>query len=143
MRTPIRSLLCAALFLVPCGTAVRATDPARPAKTGKVLVLDNDRVLEGDIEQVGDQYRIRRLVGETWIVGQRVLFLGQTMEEAFAFLRGRANLQDADERLRLAHWCRQNGLHAQALAEVQAAVPLRPQHADSRRPLTHLPALSW
>jgi hypothetical protein len=103
-----------------------------------VLLLDNDRLLEGDIERVGDQYRVRRTVGETWVPADRALCLCTTREEAYTCLRRRANLDDPDERLRLARWCHLQGLRTQALAEVTAAVDLRPDHADSRRLLQNL-----
>jgi hypothetical protein len=105
---------------------------------GKVLVLDNERTLEGDIERVGTQYRVRRLAGETWVPLERVLCLCANLEDAYRYLRAQANLRDPDERLRLASWCRQHGLRDQALAEVEAAVQLRPEHAPSRRLLEHL-----
>ena len=60
------------------------------------------------------------------------------MDDAFHFVRGRANLSDPDERLRLAEWCRLNGLHERAVAEVKAAVSLRPDHVASRRLLSYL-----
>ncbi len=141
MKTILFSLACAGALLVPGAGLLRATDGVRPvpgAMTGKVLVLGNGRTLEGDIERVGDQYRVRRLVGETWVPARAVQYLGRTMEEAHAFLQSRANLQDADERLRLAEWCRLHGLRAQALDEVRSAVRLRPDHAPSRRLLTYL-----
>src|SRR5262249_24876583 len=93
---------------------------------------------EGDVERVGDVYRVRRTLGETVVPGERVLRLCASLEEALAFLRTRANLNDPDERLRLASWCHQHGLRAEALAEVQEAVRLRPGHAETRRLLEHL-----
>src|SRR5205823_13784667 len=132
------SLLWAGILLVPGVAPVGAADPVKPPATGQVLVLENERTLEGDIRRVGDQYRVRRTVGETWVPAERVQCLCATLEDAYAFLRGRANLQDPDEHLRLAGWCRQNGLRRQALAEVQAAVELRPGHEETRRLLAHL-----
>jgi hypothetical protein len=136
MKTLIYSLLGAAALAGP-GAGLRAADPALPTK-GKVLVLDNERTVEGDVERVGDQYRVRRAVGETLVPGDHVLRLCDSLEDAFAFLRGRANLKDPDERLRLANWCHQHGLTEQALAEVKAAVQLRPNHPESRRLLNNL-----
>jgi hypothetical protein len=136
MKTFSHLLLCAAALIAPGAKLARADDSA-PLK-GKVLVLENERVLEGDVERVGDQFRVHRAVGETWVPGEKVVRLCQNMEEAYQFLRGRANLEDADERLRLATWCRQNGLREQALSEVKAAAELRPQHAPTRRLLASL-----
>jgi hypothetical protein len=133
MKATIFLLVCAAL-LPPCGRPAAA----EPPRTGKVLLLENEHTLLGDVERVGEQYRVRRVVGETWVPAGRVLCLCGSLEEAYAFVRGRANLKDPDERLRLARWCRANGLRDQAVAEVRAAVQLRPEHAETRRLLAHL-----
>jgi hypothetical protein len=133
MKTLSR-LLCV-VALGAAGFSVQATEP--PAR-GKVLVLDNERTVEGDVERVGDVYHVRRTLGETVIPGERVLRLCASLEEALTFLRSRANLKDPDEHLRLAGWCHQHGLRAEALAEVQAAVRLRPGHEETRRLLDHL-----
>jgi hypothetical protein len=130
------ALLAAALACVRGDGPPRQPTPAVPDATGptagKVLVLDNERTLTGDIERVGGQYRIKRLLGETWLAADKVLRLCGSLEEAYAFLRSRANLCDPDERLRLTDWCRQHGLKEQALAEARAAVALCPEHPDPR-----------
>jgi hypothetical protein len=138
MMTSFR-ILTGALLVTTFGLALRAADKPAPA-SGKVLLLDNERTpaLIGDVERHGDQYRVRRPVGETWVPADKVLTVCATREEAYAFLRKRANLVDADERLRLAQWCYLNGLREQALAEVTAAVEMRPNHAESRRLLRNL-----
>jgi hypothetical protein len=138
MTTKIRMALCVLTVLVPAWIALRAGQPEAMRTTGKVLVLDNERTLEGDIEIVGQQYRVRRPVGELWIRAELTLRLCQTREEAYAFLCSRANLLDPDEHLRLARWCHLQGLRRQALEEATAAVELRPNHAESRRLLGSL-----
>lgn len=134
MKTTFPLLLCG--LIVVAGPALAAA-PDRPA-TGTVLLLVNNRTLEGDIEQVGDQYRVRHNFGMTWVPGDGVLRLCKDKEDALAFLRRRANLRDPDERLRLARWCHLRGLREQAIAEVKAAVELRPEHEESRRLLQYL-----
>ena len=134
MNTILPFLLCLTALSAPEGPAAADAGPNR----GKVLVLENEQTLVGDIERVGDVYRVRRLIGETTAPADRVLRLCGSMEEAYAFVRDRANLTDPDERLRLAEWCRVNGLHEQALAEVKAAVELRPDNPTSRRLLAYL-----
>jgi hypothetical protein len=136
MKTILSILVGAALL--PASAVAQSAAPPPPATTGKVLVLENENTLTGDIDRVGRQYRIRRKLGETWVPAERALYLCASVEEAYAFVRGRANLEDPDERLRLARWCRTNGLRAQALVEAKAAVELRPQHRESRRLLTML-----
>ncbi len=134
MNTLIPVLLCAVPFAAP---DMPSSDDAGPTR-GKVLVLENEQTLTGDIEKVGDQYHVRRLIGETSVPADHVLHLCANMQDAYAFVRGQANLTDPDERLRLAEWCRVNGLHEQGIAEVKAAVELRPDHAPSRRLLSYL-----
>ena len=127
------------LLFVAALPAADAPAPADQGPTrGNVLVLANEHTLVGDIERVGDLYRVRRLIGQTTVPADRVLRLCPGMVEAYEFLRGRANLTDPDERLRLAEWCRLNGLHEQALDEVKAAVDLRPDDPGSRRLLSYL-----
>ncbi len=111
-----------------------ATAPA----AGRVLVLDNERTIEGDIERQGSQYRVRRSAGELWVSRENVLRLCESLDEAYTFLRSRANLLDPDEHLRLARWCQLHGLRRQAVEEATAAVEQRPNHAESRRLLRSL-----
>ncbi len=103
-----------------------------------MLVLANERTMQGQIERDGDQYRVRRSVGETCVPADSVSCLCETLEEAYAFLRSRANLQDADERMRLARWCQLHGLNSQAVAEMRSAVELRPSSRACRRLLESL-----
>ena len=138
MTTKIRTALCLLAIAAGNPLAVPAAQPEAARTTGKVLVLDNERTLEGDIERVGEQYRVRRPVGELWVHAENTLRLCLTKEEAYLFLRSRANLRDPDEHLRLARWCHQQGLRGQALEEATAAVELRPNHAESCRLLFSL-----
>jgi hypothetical protein len=138
MKTILYTVVGLAALLLPAWTVSRAAEPAEPADKGHVLLLANERVLEGEIERVGNQYRVRRSLGETWVPADKVTRLCPDLDAALAFLRARANLNDPDERLRLARWCHLYGLKIQAIDEVQAAVKLRPEHRESRRLLDHL-----
>jgi hypothetical protein len=155
MRNNIGFFLGVGALLGAALAPVRATEPTRQpaqadpsaahavpatarAEVGKVLVLDNERTLTGEIERIDDQYRIKRLIGQTWIPASKVLKLCASLEEAHAFLRSRTNLSDPDERLRLADWCRQHGLRDRALAEAQEALALRPQDSRAKRLVSYL-----
>jgi hypothetical protein len=141
--------------------ALRAADSSEPPTTGHVLILENGRTLQGDIQRQGSQYCIRRSLGETatggtsiptdhqarlgssgvaetWIPADKVTRLCASLEEAYDYLRRQANLSDPDERMRLARWCEQHEMHDQALVEVTAAVELRPHNAEYRRLLQSL-----
>jgi hypothetical protein len=121
MNTILRGLFAACLVVLSAGGRARATDPP-PAAAGHVLLLDNERFLEGDITREGERYRIRRALGETWVPAAKVMRLCASREDAYHFLRGRANLRDVDERLRLARWCHLHGLREQGLAEARAVL---------------------
>jgi hypothetical protein len=119
--------------LGPASIPVRAGDSLPERATGQVLVLDNERTLEGNIERQGDQFRVRRPLGELRIQSDKVLRLCQSQEEAYEFLRSRANLREPGEHIRLAEWCDQHGLHQQALQEVNLAAALRPSDPEVQR----------
>jgi hypothetical protein len=133
MKHLIRLTWGALLLAAPVLNSVYAADPVPPRSSGHVLLLDSERVIEGDIDRDGDQYRVRRNVGETRVPSSNVLQLCHNLEEAYDFLRARANLRDGDERMRLARWCHLHNLRQQALAEARAACELRPQSPECRR----------
>jgi hypothetical protein len=133
MATKIRLALCALPLAASIALALQNSDSPPVRATGHVLVLDTERTVEGDIERVGDQYRVRRGTAELWVQKENVLRLCTTREEAYDFLRSQANLRDPDEHLRLARWCQSHGLRPQALTEVTEAVQLRPNDAEARR----------
>jgi hypothetical protein len=60
------------------------------------------------------------------------------MNDAYQYLRGRANLDDPDELVRLARWCHEHGLKEKALENAASAVKLDPRHAEARHILTGL-----
>jgi hypothetical protein len=143
LRLSLILAACAATF----GARLTAQNAAPARSAGHVLLLENDRGLEGDIAKVGDQYRIRRGASEVWLTGEKVVRLCADWEDAYAFMKTRANLADPDERLRLAKWCQLNNLRATALVEAKAALEMRPKHEASRqlvavltRALASLPA---
>ena len=138
MNTKIGSALCALALFVPAWMLLRAEENLPAPTIGKVLVLDNERTLDGDVERFGEQYRVRRALGELWIQRENVLRVCKDYAAAYRFLLTRANLLDPDEHLRLAKWCQKHGLPTEALMEVSKADELRPGHAETQRLLRNL-----
>ena len=93
----------------------------------RIVVLDNENLVEGAVARVDDGYEIRRSVGgDITVPAKRVLAVVADRKGAFAVVAERANLRDADERLRLARWCAANGLATEALSEARIAARMRP-----------------
>jgi hypothetical protein len=98
---------------------------------GKFLVLPNQRTLEGDIERINDQYRVRRAAGETWVAVDKARRLCVTAEDVYVYLRSQLKPDDLDGRLRLAEWCREHNLQAQALVETECVLKLQKDHPQA------------
>ncbi len=132
MKT-IQNLLALSALCVGMVATLHAQDAAPPASRGKVLLLRNERVIEGDIEKIGVQYRVKRGASETWVNSDQVVQLCSDWTDLYEMKRKRVNLSDPDERLKLARWCIGNQLRPLALAEAQAALAMRPNHAETKQ----------
>jgi hypothetical protein len=130
MKT-MRYLVIVLAVLATARVSAQETNAARMA--GHVLLVKGERGLEGDIEKIGGQYRIRRGTGEVWLPADQAARLCADWDDAYAFMKSRANLGDPEERLRLARWCQLNNLRSQALIEARLALDMRPAHAESRQ----------
>ena len=118
MKAIFRSLACAL-----AGAAIASATPPTAVRT---VVLDNENLLEGEVVRVEEGYEIRQPSGSSvTIPASRVLAVVANRKAAFRVIADRSNRGDADERLRLAHWCATNGLPEQALAEARAAAKMR------------------
>jgi hypothetical protein len=125
MSAALRTVAC---LLVGAAFAIADTPATR------VVVLDNENLVEGEVAKVPGGYRIRRSVGgDMTLPPDRVLAVVADRREAFAVVLDRANRHDADEHLRLARWCSANGLPDQALAEARTAARMRPGFAAAER----------
>jgi len=131
MKTKIGLIVCAVAVAAAGWVALQAAAQEPPRTTGRVLVLSNEQTIEGAIERQGDQYRVRRTVGEVWVQQEQVLRLCQDNGEAYQFLRSRANLRDPDEHVRLSNWCQAHGLKKEAMDEARTVAQMRPNDAAS------------
>jgi hypothetical protein len=126
MNDILRSLAAAVL-----AGLVASADAPEPTR---VVVLDNDNLLEGHVRRVDDGDEVRRSVGgDVTFPASRVVAVVADRKAAYTVVAGRANRRDADERLRLAKWCVTHGLDAEALAEAEAAARMRPGFKAAER----------
>jgi hypothetical protein len=131
MNTIIRLSLCAALTAPFAQFAIADSPPA--AKTGRVLLIDYDRILEGDIERSGDRFRIRQGAGEMTIPATPAMLLLPNKDAAFHLLKSRAKLSDPVALVKLSRWCLSNELQQQALEMAEMALALLPNDRSLQR----------
>lgn len=128
----MKTTILAAFALLGFAVNLRAESPILP-ETGKVLLLDNDLIIEGDVVRVKDEYSVKRDgAGEVLIPENRVVKLAQSKAEAFEFLRRKAKATDPDVRIKLARWGLIHQLHPEALEEAEAALKLRPDDIQAK-----------
>lgn len=130
MKTRNLILWLIAIFLLG-PTRLWSQGPAVSAQ-GRVLLLTNDRLMEGEIERVGNVYIIRRGNSAVSLPADRAKRLFPGRAETLAFMLAQTNLGDPDERLRLARWCQANDLLEPALDQARAALEMRPAHPESK-----------
>ena len=119
--------------LFSCVIVLFLSISATAEPTGKILILDNESLVEGDIRREGDRYIIQRGRGQTIIPAQRVIDLVADRHAAFQLMRERCNRHDYDDRLRLVRWCIDNGMRGEALAEAEGLLQFRPDDALIQR----------
>jgi hypothetical protein len=112
---------------------ILATMAAGPPEAGRFLLLDTRQLLEGEIERTTDGYVVRRDGGETLIPAARVMAVCADRLAAYRLLSDKSDARNAEQRLKLAEWCHNNGLPKEAVAEAKAAVVLRPNHVIAQR----------
>lgn len=128
--------------LLACLVVLAAAARAEPPPPVRVLVLDNENLLEGEITRVETGYQVRRPVGgDMTLPATRVLAVVADRRAAFDVVAARSNPRDADERLRLANWCLANRLMPEALAEARTAARMRDRFAAADRLVRALEAM--
>src|SRR5262245_17024535 len=127
---PLSCSFVAALFALNAAVA--------PPSLGTVLILDNGEVIEGQIDRVGERYRVVKDGGETWLPAGRIQAVCADLAAAHQSLSSRIGATDADARLRLARWCESVGLRDQAILETNAALTIKPNHSAAKHYWQHL-----
>ncbi len=128
------SALMTCWMILVCETSLSGERPGKetpPRSVLHVAVLANETTLTGVIDRVGDEYRIQNGSGETLLPAKDVLKVCESLDQAYEYLRSRANLRDPDERVRLARWCLRNNLFESARDETNSALTMNPRHRDA------------
>lgn len=130
MRLSLSIVVCCAVFA-----------PVQGAETGRILLLDNHQIIEGDIRREGGRYLVRLNGGETSMPAERVLELLPDRHAAYLSMRERCNLRDPDERMRLIRWCMDQQLRPEAIAEGELLLRYRPDDNRLRQMMNGLKEL--
>ena len=146
-QTHIKLAACVACWLTTwlvCQTgagqdaAAVASESTVPPKT---IVLKDGGVLVGEVSRDGDRYLIARAGGEIQVASANVLFVCDSLEEAYELHRANIEHRDAASHLLLADWCLRYNLISQAgreLADARELEPLHPRLALLERRLAAL-----
>jgi hypothetical protein len=137
MKTLLRWLILPTL-VVGIAATLRAQETGETRKTGKVLLLKSGQVMEGEIEQVGNEMCIRRGSSELRIATDRTVRLCPDWIDAYAFMLAHIRDTNADDHLKLARWCHANRMADQAIHHTKAALELQPNHGEAKQLLTAL-----
>jgi hypothetical protein len=132
MKT-ISFFLTGFILSVVAGGILHAQEAPVEAKTGKVLILRNGQVMEGDIEKVDTDMVIRRGMGEVKIAAERALQLCADWDDAYTYVETLIKGDDANDRLKFAHWCQLHQLHDKALLQAKKALELQPKHVEAQQ----------
>ena len=128
-------LLCAsrlaAQTLLPSPQVLPAPLPPADAKAAQeqpsgVLLLRNGHVLQGQITQTADEYRISLPYGQMQVKRSEVEAAGETLKDVYLAMRRQMPVAGSTERMRLAHWCIRNGLWEEADQELREVAAVEP-----------------
>jgi hypothetical protein len=117
----IRGGLVAWITLALAASHVAADDAAAPG----IVVLRNGNVLWGNIEEVGESYRIAAATTSILVPADQVDIACRSLKEAFDIQRGRVG-PSMERRCELVRWCLRQDLLAEAareILEIRAADP--------------------
>jgi hypothetical protein len=120
------------------GYCLHAQDAADKPATGKVLLLRNGHVMEGDIEKVGTQMHVRRGASEVWIAADLSARLCPDWDDAYLFMQTLIKADSAGDHVKLARWCNMHQMNDKALAQAKIALELQPEHPGARQIVTLL-----
>lgn len=100
-------------------------EPAAPPARGRILILDNHELIEGEISLQGERYKIRRPVGELALPASQVLTVVASPDDAFRYIRERLKPTSAEDHVRLARWCLSQRMPDHAIEQAAEAARLK------------------
>ncbi|HZZ77802.1 MAG TPA: hypothetical protein VFE62_04750 [Gemmataceae bacterium] len=106
--------------------------------SGKILLLKNGSVMEGDIDKVGTQIRIRRGTSEIFLGADSAVRICTDWDDAYVFMQTLIKPNSAGGHVALARWCNMHHMDDRALEQAKIALALQPDHTGARQIVTLL-----
>ena len=130
----IIKLLFVVIFVLLISPIVVLAQPTMSDFSKKVILLNNDRIVHGEIFDDGNVLQVRNELGLITIFRSDIVMIGATLREVWQFKKENTP-HTSDDCLQLADWCVTNQLVEEAVAEFDRAILLagHPQQADAIR----------
>lgn len=109
-----------------------------PSAPQGVVVMTDGRTFTGTLNELPGGYRVEFSGTYITVPFEYVLVTARTLPEAYEKLRTSVPRHTAESHLKLAEWCRAQGLLGEALKEVEAALQTEPLRTDARQLLKEL-----
>jgi hypothetical protein len=109
-----------------------------PQAPQKVLVLNNGRVVSGDIEDRPGGYLIQTGIGQMVIPYTQVRLTAADVPDAYRKLKATITEPTAAAHVALGTWCFENHLYDSAREQVKAALILEPERKEARSLLKNI-----
>lgn len=119
--------------------AAAAGVPEGP-KIPRMVVLRNGKVIEGRFRLAQGGYEVDSAGGRVFVADSFIWFTAEGRLDAYKTIRERIPETTPNGHVRIAQWCVENRLTAQAVEQLGFALRLEPDHADARSMLRLLEA---
>ncbi len=122
----------------PAAVPSPTTTTAAPSGPPTVLLLTNGQVRLGEILKDQSGYFVKQKFGTSHYPRRSVERTFRSLGEAYAYKKSLRPEQDPEERMKLASWCLEQKLVAEAKSELSEVLKLYPEHRQARTILANL-----
>lgn len=139
-QTPGSAALAATALASDAPVAPAAATTPKPVADGPptVLLRTNGKVLQGEIRRDANGYVVKTKVGVMLFNRREVEQTFRSMDELYAYKASLCPEDDADERLKLATWCLEQKLKAEAKTQLAAVLQLSPDNRRAKAMMANL-----
>ncbi len=111
-----------------------ANAPAAAASTPseRYLMLANGQIIKGVVSETDKEFLVRQRIGVMHFSKQQVAGAFDTIRDAYEYQVQQLPDRDSEERMKLARWCLNVKLHAEAQEQLQKVLELNSKHPQAR-----------